>query len=171
MTAAAFATPPADPVLIPGVIARNPCADDQGYVISTWMRSMRTAEQYRDWSRRRYMARVGNQLDRLLDEPVTCTRFLIASPAARPDRIAGWVCYSPIAGAPTIHYVYVRDGKAEGEQFRRQGLARALLATVLQSDPAGPTRAPIYTHIGPGLKHVLGLYPHAVYLSLEEFLR
>lgn len=170
MSPVAAVAPPPALELVPGVVARNPCAEDQGYVLTTWLRSMRQAEPYHSQPKRRYFGRVGDQLDRLFDGGRNATRVLIAAVAGDQDRIAGWVCYSPISGAPTIHYVYVREGADEADRYRRRGLARALLATVLRSDPAGPTRAPIYTSIGPGLRYLTRLYPHAVYMALEDFL-
>jgi GNAT superfamily N-acetyltransferase len=166
---AAAIRPPLAPELLPGIVARDPVPDDQGYVTSTWMRSMRTIEPYRDWSRRRFNTRVADLLDQLLEH--ADVRVLIAGQADAPDRIVGWICFAPIAGAPVIHYTYVREGRDERDRWRRQGVARALLTSVLRSDPHGPTRAPLYTGRGPGLRHLLKLYPHAAYLPLEEFLR
>jgi GNAT superfamily N-acetyltransferase len=104
---------------------------------------------------REYFATMGTTIDRLLDR--ADTRALVADTA---DRIVGWLVWTPIPGAPVLHYVYVRASE------RRHGVARAL------ADRAGlDTSSPVvYLFGGPDRRWLLQKAPRSVSMSADNFL-
>jgi GNAT superfamily N-acetyltransferase len=132
------------------VRVRRPVADDQGYVASTWVKSLYTADK------RRRMSDLNALVDRMLDEPTV--RLLVACEPTDAERILGWVAFTPSVGLPVLHYVYVR------EKHRRHGIARQM------ANHIGLSGRFIYTLRGPDADGLTAKHPTAVHVDIHEFL-
>lgn len=112
---------------------------DRSYVVSTWLRSFWPAANARG---REFGHRIQADYLRTYDQRVKAallagTRVSVAVDPKFPRAIAGWIAHT----GTTLHYVYVR------KELRRQGVARALLA----STPG----LWAHSHLTSDLKHLL----------------
>lgn len=135
---------------------RGPRKTDQGFVASTWVRSMSGCAN-------RPLGVRGGNIGRLVDQVLerSDTRALIRHAAGDTDRILGWVAFVEGPGVPVIHYTYVRA------EHRGKGIAEQLLTA------AGCRRdkALVYTCRGPDTVKLLRAFPAATHLELAEFLK
>lgn len=154
---------PFEPSGVSGIVLRDPRADDQGYITSTWLKSMRHASRYNAMPSPRYFRIVGGQIDALLDR--SDTRCLVAAFDDDLDRIAGWLVYTPVAGAPVLHYLYVR--KSRDSNQRRRGIGTRLLRRV----GFAPGHVCFYTFHGPQLVILQHMLDRAAPMDIERFLR
>ena len=151
--------------MIPPYTIRHAIAGDQGYVTSTWARSLRRTQPYRHVTSQRYQQLVPHEIDQILDRADTLV--LVAN--AGDDRILGWMCATPIRPSVlTLHYVYVRQ-EHQDTPLRRHGIARALVEAAKQ---AGELRTPssiVYTYRGPDEQALLSTQM-GTYLPVGRFL-
>lgn len=135
---------------------RGPRKTDQGYVASTWVRSMSGCAN-------RPLGEKGGALGRLVDQVLERddTRALIRHAAGDQDRILGYVVHCEGPGVPTVHYVYVRDS------YREQGIATELLTAI----GAQKTKALVFTCRGPSTRRLVTAYPASTFMPLEQFLK
>jgi Acetyltransferase (GNAT) family. len=125
---------------------------DQGYICSTWLRSMMDGRiSSRDDATRAI-------IDKVLDHH--STRVIVASSPTEPHKIRGWLCYSPLASYALVHYLYVRA------PWRGQGIGRALMHYAY---PHWPGAQVVYTHDGPDSK-VLALRWKAMHMPISEVM-
>ena len=139
---------------------------DQGYVTSTWLRSLQNAPGCRKVPRSSFYKAHGTDVDRLLDRPDV--RIVVACDPADIDAILGWLCYTQMPPSMlALHYVYVRAEDRLGVELRRRGIARALLEAARE----GLTRDTklVYTYKGPSEKALLATHP-ATYVPVGRFL-
>lgn len=127
---------------------RQPLRNDQSYVCATWMRSARAD---------------AHLVNRVLDH--STTKLLVAADPSQESRIRGWVVYGVIGKVRALHYVYVRDGRADDDKHRGHGIAKALL-TRAEFDLQKPI---VYTCRGPDASSLLARYP-GVHVPIEEIL-
>ena len=133
------------------VFVRRPRPTDQGYIASTWAKSMTGGKRTPE------TAWLNTIIDRMLDDPAV--RILVASEPSKTDQIVGWLCYTPMKSTLIVHYAYTREPR------RRQGIIKALL------EHAMPGRKTIaYTMRGPDAESLATRYPAAIKLDLHEFL-
>lgn len=138
---------------------RPPDAADQGFITSTWLRSMRRAREYRGWSRHRFFDTLGGLVDRVLDHPAT--RALAAVDLADNWTLRGWLLYTPISRrAIAVHYVYVPNRE------RGKGYARALI----KEAGISPETRIIHTCHSPVARSLATRYK-STYVALQEFLK
>jgi hypothetical protein len=138
---------------------RPPKPTDQGYIASTWARSILRSTHA--WQRHA-SARSGHQVNTLIDKTLDRkdTRALLRVKPHDPDSILGWVLFVDGVGVPVIHYVYVR------RDDRQSGIATELLYQAGVRWDAGV----VCTSDGPD-SHILRVrYPAATYVPLAEFL-
>lgn len=139
---------------------RGPLRTDQGYIASSWSKSILRGTHA--WERHR-TARNGHQINKLIDDVMdrSDTRALLRVRPHDPDAILGWVVYCAGAGTPIIHYLFVtKDARGDGigsELLLHAGVKRDT-AVVCTSD--GPSSAMMRT-----------LYPAAVHMPLAAFLK
>lgn len=150
---------------IPAYTIRPAEPGDQGYVTSTWARSLKRTVAFRRIPADRYQHTVPREIDQILDR--ADTRVLVAD--AGHDRLLGWICATPIPPSVlTLHYVYVRQEHAE-TPLRRHGIGRALVAA---AKDAGGLRTPssiVYTYRGPDERALLATQM-GTYLPVGRFL-
>jgi predicted GNAT family acetyltransferase len=138
---------------------RPPDEEDQGFITSTWLKSMRKAREYRRWSRHRFHDRMGQLVDRVLDHPGT--RALAAVDLRDDWTLRGWLIYTPVNNRTVaVHYGYVPLRE------RGKGYARALA----KEAGIGGEKRILYTCHSPVARSLATRYK-ATYVSLEEFLR
>lgn len=151
--------------MIPAYTIRRGAKVDQGYVTSTWARSLRRTQPYRHVTSQRYQQLVPHEIDQILDRADT----LVLVADAGDDRILGWICATPIRPSVlTLHYVYVRQ-EFQDTPLRRHGIARALVEAAKQ---AGELRTPssiVYTYRGPDEQALLSTQM-GTYLPVGRFL-
>lgn len=151
--------------MIPPYTIRHAVAGDQGYVTSTWARSLKRTQSYRHTSAQRYQQLVPREIDQILDRDDT--HVLVAD--AGDDRILGWICATPIPPSIlTLHYVYVRQ-EHQDTPIRRHGIGRALVEAAQR---AGALRTPssiVYTYRGPDAQALLATQM-GTYLPVGRFL-
>lgn len=136
------------------VLIRKPKPSDQGYVASTWTRSLCKASQ--DMTD----GKAGVIIDALLDHPnVSC---LLACDPRHDGTINGWLVWSPMKAIRLIHFVYVRGG------LRDRGIAAALRTAAGLDDADRPL---VFTLRGPAYKSLARKYPNAIEQPIAEFLR
>ena len=137
---------------------RGPRPTDQGYIASTWTRSMLSTHASQRHMRSRTGQQISQQIDAVLDRPDT--RAWLCVRDAEPDVIRGWIVYVDGPATPTIHYVYTR------RDDRGTGVAAALLAKL------GITRTTgvVCTSYGPSSESMRGRYKASVHYPLNEFL-
>ncbi len=137
---------------------RGPRPSDQAYISATWVNSMSLAREYKGQKRSQARAFLAPLVDRLLDRGDVAA--IVAHASDDPERILGWLVYSPIPRAPVLHYVYVRG------ECRTHGVGRSLV------DAANLAAAPrlVYTLLGPAAAWLLKKRSDAVHLSIERFL-
>lgn len=163
---------------------RPPLPADQGYIASTWSRSMMSAMRAGHAIRRhgqRSSARValpserdlreliGARIDAVLDRPDT--RALVSVLDGNWDNgrdfIVGWILYVEGPSVPVIHYAYCRDHDACGNPLRGRGVVRDLLHRVGVSHD----RAVVCTSEGPASDSMRAHFKASVHVPLAEFLR
>lgn len=159
---------------------RAPLPTDQGYITSTWVRSllsgmrgvghaarkhglMRTASRFPNEKDLRN--HLGSQIDTVLDRPDT--RGLVYVRDDDPNYIVGWVVYVHGPSVPIVHYAYVRDHDANGNTLRGLGIAGALFKRL----GIERNRAVVCTSDGPSSQSMRGYYRASVHVSLAEFLK
>lgn len=151
--------------MIPAYTIRRGAKVDQGYVTSTWARSLRRTQPYRHVTSQRYQQLVPHEIDQILDRADT----LVLVADAGDDRILGWICATPIRPSVlTLHYVYVRQ-EHQDTPLRRHGIARALVEAAKQ---AGELRTPssiVYTYRGPDEQALLSTQM-GTYMPVGRFL-
>lgn len=135
--------------------------DDQGYVVTTWMDSLRSSRAYNTPEGRRpgahwWHENIATAIDALLER--RDVHLLIAH---QGHRIVGWLAYTLAGGTPVVHYVYVRNRE------RQRGIASALI-DYARIDPRQPLA---YTFTGPASGWLLERLPRAVLITPQEFLR
>ncbi len=126
--------PPGGPVTSPLALRiRAGIPADVPLVTNSWLRSFRFSAWARDMSNRTYYF----YHHRVLEELLPRSTVLVAVSPEDPDAIYGWCCAEVVDTAVVIHYVYVK------ESYRRLGVARALVKTLLDAE-----RPPLvlYTH-------------------------
>lgn len=137
-------------------LVRGPRKTDQGYVASTWVRSMSGCAN-------RPLGEKGGAFGRLVDQVLERddTRALIRHAAGDADRILGYCVHITGPGVPCIAYVYVRN------EHRGKGIATELLTA------AGCRKheSLVYLCRGPSTRQLVTAYPAATYLALEQFLK
>lgn len=131
---------------------REPRSTDQGYIASTWLRSIT-----HNTRRRTRQAKVSGGIDRVLDH--ASTAVLVACRELEPDRIVGWVCWAKIPAARVVHYLYVRDS------WRREGVAKELMRAAKLDD----SRPLMYTHKGPAAHWAAPKY-QATHKPIQELI-
>jgi hypothetical protein len=141
-------------------VIREPRKSDQGYVTSTWIRSIMRGTHVIE---RHGLARSGQQLhgliDKLMDRPDT--KALLRVKPSDPDVIHAWLMYTEGQGVPVIHFVYTRADE------RQRGFAGELLHRIgVRRDGEA-----ICTSDGPSSAMVRSLYPGVRYVPLANFLR
>ena len=134
------------------VLIRPACPSDQGYVASTWRESLLLAN-------RETVSTVNARIDKFLDD--VGVRVLVAAEPTKPERIYGWMCYSPARTTAVLHYLYTR------EKQRNRGVAKRLFEYAW---PKQPDKI-IYTLRGPSSKWLVAKRPDAIYLQADEYLR
>jgi len=132
------------------VFIRAACAEDQSYIASTLMHSIRTPRGL-PMPKRDSNAVV----DYLLD--AKGVRLLVA--CNEDGKIVGWLCWSPLTATRLVHYVYVR------KDWRQRGIAKALMSGAHLDDERSSL---VYTLKGLSADWLLDLYPHAVYVPIQE---
>ena len=136
---------------------RGPRRTDQGYISSTWVRSLTGIADRRPNA----LAKAASHLvDEVLDRDDT--RALVRHAPGDMDQIRAWIVYCEAPGVPLTHYVYCR------KEYRERGYATSLL----QAAGVTKNRAMVYTTMGPpgpGRK-LITAYPLGAYMPLEEFL-
>jgi hypothetical protein len=141
-------------------VIREPRKSDQGYIASTWAKSILRGTHA--WERH-IAARSGHQIHALIDHVLDRldTRGLLRVKPSDPDVIHAWILFAHGPGAPTVHYLYTRADE------REHGFAGALLHQI------GVRRDSelICTSDGPSSAMVRTLYPGARYVPLATFLR
>jgi len=138
---------------------RPPLPSDQGYIASTWARSVLSTHAHQRHLSSRTGAQVGRQIDRVMDRPDT--RALVACRDKDPNFITGWMIYVVGPRTPTIHYLYTRRDE------RGVGIAASLLARI----GVDRARGVVCTSHGPSSESMRGRYRASVHLPLEEFLK
>lgn len=139
---------------------REPRKSDQGYIASTWAKSILRGTHA--WERHG-SARSGHQLHTLIDQVLdrADTRGLVRVKPSDPDVIHAWILYVEGQGVPTVHYLYTRADEREhgyaGELLHRIGVRR--------------DSEVICTSDGPSSAMVRSLYPGARYVPLATFLK
>lgn len=133
-------------------LVREPRPTDQGYIASTWARSM--THNSRRWTRRNHAAL---SVDRVLDH--ASTAVLVACKDGEPDRIVGWLCWAKVDAARVVHYCYVRDS------WRREGVMSALLKAAKLDDD----RPMLITHKGPSTHWAAAKF-QATHKPIQELL-
>lgn len=104
--------PTSEPVIALVLVVRPGVADDLGYVIDTWGRSLRG--EYPDARTTDFVDGVRRGIDRRLRDGA---KVFVVHPNGESDLILGWACVD----GPIVHYVYVRQA------YRRLGVARRLI--------------------------------------------
>lgn len=162
------------------IVIRPPRPEDQGYITSTWSRSMMSggraghamrrhgAARGAPLGKRQQLSTLGGRIDTVLDRPDT--RALVAVwPGAGPgtrDFIVGWVIYCDAAGLPIVHYAYTRDHAPDGRPLRGTGIAGALFARI----GIARTSPVACTSDGPSSEALRGHFRASTYYPLEDFL-
>lgn len=138
---------------------RRPIATDQGYIASTWARSMLSTHASQRHLRSRTGTQIGQQIDAVMDRKDT--RAWLCVRDAEPNYIRGWILYVEGPSTPVVHYAYVR------RDDRGVGVAGELLAKL------GITRLSgvVCTSLGPSSESMRGRYKASVYVPLVEFLK
>lgn len=97
---------------------RRATSDELPYCRATWITSMLRGRRAFGASR----TKLAHNIELLLEsQPVLVGAYPGEDPATRPEDIAGWICYTPLASSAVLHWIYVRD------QFRGAGIGRALV--------------------------------------------
>lgn len=143
------------------IVCRAARPDDQAYVAATWTRSMASTELLG-------LAASAQLVDRVLNDPGT--RVAVACEpdsaqwnrsSAMLSRILGFVCWADTPRVRCVHYVSVRAKR------RREGIAAALARYAKLDDD----RPMVYTLEGPSTRGLLGRFPNATKIALEEVLQ
>lgn len=134
---------------------------DRRYVVQTWRSSLLSIPPFRTLARGEVRRGVDRPIDAILARPDTVV--LVAAPTPTDlETIGGWLVFTPIPHAWTLHYLYVRtSGGARGT-----GCARALARS------AGIDVLPrvFYTFRGPSADALLARNTGALPIPVERFL-
>lgn len=144
---------------------RPPLPSDQGYIASTWARSMLSTHAHQRHMRSRTGQQIGKQIDAIMDRPDT--RGLLVVRDSDRDYILGWMLYVEGPTVPIVHFLYTRNFNAEGRALRGQGIAAALLSKI----GVDRTKAVVCTSYGPASESMRGRYKASVHVPLADFLR
>lgn len=163
---------------------RPPLPEDQGYIASTWSRSMlsglraghamrrhgqRSSSRLALPSERDMRAQLGARIDAVLDRADTRALVSVRDSTRKPDRdfILGWILYVHGPAVPVIHYAYCRDHDERGESLRGRGVVRELLHYV----GVEYNRAVVCTSDGPSSESMRAHFKASVHVPLAEFLK
>jgi hypothetical protein len=138
---------------------RPPLPTDQGYIASTWARSVLSTHAHQRHFSSRTGEQVGKQIDAVLDRPDT--RGLVVCSDRDRDHILAWLLYCDGPSTPVVFYLYTR------RDDRGVGHAAALLSRI------GVTRQKgvVCTSLGPSSESMRGRFKASVYVPLQEFLK
>lgn len=163
---------------------RPPRPEDQGYITTTWGRSMlsswsgghaiarhglqREAPRTKGARRQELLREYNRRIDLVLDRADTRALVAVQPGNGGPGRdyILAWVVYCSAAGVPIVHYAYTRDHDDIGDSMRGRGLVRAIFHQI------GIRRgAPVIcTSDGPSSIAMREHFRAATYYPLDQFL-
>ncbi len=98
-------------------------ADEENFVLSSIKKSMRNSAEYRDKAEGVAYAHLNPAINQMVNDSAVLV-------ARERGRILGFAAFEVDGDRLLLHYIYTRHAE------RRQGVARALLAAVLESAPS-----------------------------------
>lgn len=137
---------------------RTPRASDQGYIASTWARSVLSTHATQRHFRSRTGTQVNEQIDRVMDR--ADTRALLRVKPHDPNVILAWLVYCEGPGVPMVHYMYCR----------RDERGRGYTGELLERLSVTRTGGVVCTSTGPSSESMRGRYRASVHVPLAEFL-
>lgn len=140
---------------------RAPRHTDQGFISSTWVKSMTRGMHFHE---RHGTMRTPYQINQLVTKALDRedTRALVFADPRDDERILGWVLYADGQTVPVVHYCYVRADNRGGHR---------IIGELLTRIGVQPDRPVICTSEGPSSLMMRTIYPAASHVPLANFLK
>ncbi len=140
---------------------RGPRRSDQGFIASTWVKSITRGTHFNErHGTMRTPFDINEKVSMTLDRPDT--RALLYVKPHDPDTILGWVLYVDGTKVPTVHFCYVRADHRGGHR---------IVGELLHRIDVHPDLPVICTSEGPSSQMMRTMYPAATHTPLATFLK
>jgi hypothetical protein len=110
--------------MIDGVNIRDAKPEDLNFLLNSWLKSFKSSKWAGSISDKAYWPAYQETLSELLQR----SQVRVAHPTTDEDQILAYIVSEELSGRTVVHYLYTKA------VFRRMGLAKALLADVLNTN-------------------------------------